>query len=237
MHPADAANAEVIARATSFRIHLFLGAGRGYATAAADTIADAKAKAAELLAAHGGYREPLIYGIDPEGRAGIVPKEKQAMATVTTNEGIPEFLQRKPGEAKPAAKPAPKKAAPPAPKADPKQAIVVDLRGVTPPKPAPKAEVTKPAARPAAKKAKAEPAPKKAAPKKAPAPKARAAKGEPAATRTGSKTEIVLKMLKKGATRAAIVEATDGWQVDLKQLATRKGLKLHKDADGVITAK
>jgi hypothetical protein len=40
-------------------------------------------------------------------------------------------------------------------------------------------------------------------------------------------------MLAKGATRKAIVEAT-GWQVDLKQLAKRKGLTLKKDQHGVI---
>jgi hypothetical protein len=42
-------------------------------------------------------------------------------------------------------------------------------------------------------------------------------------------------MLRKGSTRAAIVKAT-GWQVDLKQLAARKGLKLKQNAEGVITA-
>ena len=206
VHPADVLNAQVIARATSFRIHLFLGAGRGYATDTAATIGDAKAKAAELLRIHGGHREPLIYGIDPEGRAGIVTKELLAMATTnqTNHEdlGIPDFLVRKPE---------PKKAAPAVPA---KKAA------------APKKAEPKPAA---AKKAKAGPAPAK----KAAAPKKAAA----SAPRAGSKTETVLKMLKKGATRAAIVEATDGWQVDLKQLAARKGLKLHKDADGVITAK
>jgi hypothetical protein len=52
----------------------------------------------------------------------------------------------------------------------------------------------------------------------------------------GTKTAKVLAMLKKGATRQAIVKATD-WQVDLKQLAARKGLKLRTDAAGLITAK
>ena len=50
-----------------------------------------------------------------------------------------------------------------------------------------------------------------------------------------TKTAIVLSMLKKGATRKAIVEKT-GWQVDLKQLAARKGLKLKKNAEGIIRA-
>ena len=50
-----------------------------------------------------------------------------------------------------------------------------------------------------------------------------------------TKTETVIRMLRKGATRIAIVEAT-GWQVDLKQLAARKGLKLKKNAEGVIRA-
>jgi hypothetical protein len=41
--------------------------------------------------------------------------------------------------------------------------------------------------------------------------------------------------LRKGATRKEIVEATN-WQVDLKQLAKRKGLTLKKDPHGIITA-
>jgi hypothetical protein len=92
-----------------------------------------------------------------------------------------------------------------------------------------KADAAKAPAAPAkaAKKAAGKKAPKKAA--KAPAPKKAPKKEGP------SKTETVIKMLRKGSTRAAIVEAT-GWQVDLKALAARKGLKLKKDADGVITA-
>lgn len=42
-------------------------------------------------------------------------------------------------------------------------------------------------------------------------------------------------MLRKGVTRKAIVEAT-AWQVDLKQLAARKGLRLKRNADGAIRA-
>jgi hypothetical protein len=74
------------------------------------------------------------------------------------------------------------------------------------------------------------------------APKAKAApakKGSPKTkarvTRDGSKTEKVIAMLRNGATRLAIIEAT-GWQVDLKQLAARKGLRLKKDKAGVIRA-
>lgn len=93
------------------------------------------------------------------------------------------------------------------------------------------AKAAKPAAKPAAKAAK--PAAAKKAAK--PAAKKAAAAKAPRETRKGSKTEQVLAMLRKGATRAAIVEAT-GWSVDLKQLAARKGLKLRKDAEGVITA-
>ena len=52
-----------------------------------------------------------------------------------------------------------------------------------------------------------------------------------------TKTEKVIRMLKKGATRPAIVKATGGWNVDLKQLAARKGLKLRKNDEGIITAK
>lgn len=86
---------------------------------------------------------------------------------------------------------------------------------------------------------KAAPAPKVAAAKakaaKITGPKAKAAKAAPRKG-VGSKTDKVIAMLRKGSTRAAIVEATGGWQVDLKQLAARKGLKLTKNKDGVITA-
>lgn len=79
------------------------------------------------------------------------------------------------------------------------------------------------AAKPAAKKA----APAKPAAKKAAAP----------AKRDGSKVATVIAMLtgKKPTTRKAIVEAT-GWQVDLKALCARKGMKLKKAADGTLSA-
>jgi hypothetical protein len=65
---------------------------------------------------------------------------------------------------------------------------------------------------------------------------AKAAKGNGKPTAAaGSKSETVLAMLRKGATRKEIVEATN-WQVDLKQLAKRKGLTLKKDQHGLITA-
>jgi len=38
----------------------------------------------------------------------------------------------------------------------------------------------------------------------------------------------------KGTTRAAIVEACGGWGIELKQFSARKGLRLHRDADGII---
>ena len=76
---------------------------------------------------------------------------------------------------------------------------------------------------------------KAAALAKGKAPKAAPAKKTAPKTRDGSKTEKVIAMLRKGATRKAIVEAA-GWQVDLKQLAARKNLKLKKNAEGVIRA-
>lgn len=53
-----------------------------------------------------------------------------------------------------------------------------------------------------------------------------------------SKSDIVVKMLgrKGGAKRADIVAAVDGWQVDLKQLCARRGLKLKRLADGNFIA-
>ncbi|MGY3272837.1 hypothetical protein [Bradyrhizobium sp. S3.7.6] len=53
-----------------------------------------------------------------------------------------------------------------------------------------------------------------------------------------SKSDIAVKMLgrKGGAARKAIVEAIGGWQVDLKQLCVRRGLKLKRLADGNFIA-
>ncbi|MET4513731.1 hypothetical protein ABIB81_003048 [Bradyrhizobium sp. I1.7.5] len=39
-----------------------------------------------------------------------------------------------------------------------------------------------------------------------------------------------------GAKRADIVAAVDGWNVDLRQLCARRGLKLRKLPDGNYTA-
>jgi hypothetical protein len=70
-HPADVANANVIASAVRFEIALFLGVGR-YATDAAGTLAEARAKAARLMAMHPNGRRPLIYGVTADGRSGLV---------------------------------------------------------------------------------------------------------------------------------------------------------------------
>lgn len=57
-----------------------------------------------------------------------------------------------------------------------------------------------------------------------------------AGTRDGSKTATVIAMLRKGKhTRAEIVEAT-GWGVDINALAARKGLKIKRTAEGILTA-
>jgi hypothetical protein len=70
-HPADVANANAIASAVRFEIALFLGVGR-YATDSATTLAEARAKAASLLAMHPNGRRPLIYGVTADGRSGLV---------------------------------------------------------------------------------------------------------------------------------------------------------------------
>ena len=105
------------------------------------------------------------------------------------------------------------------------QSIVVPETYGTAPAANPPALVGTLPAKPAAKK------PAKAiTPKVKPAP-AKAKGGE-------SKADIALKMLtrKQGATRKQIVEACGGWGIDIAQFAARKGLKMRKDADGVITA-
>jgi hypothetical protein len=71
LHPADVANANVIASAVRFEIALFLGVGR-YATDTAETLDEARKKAARLVAMHRNGRHPLIYGVTADGRSGLV---------------------------------------------------------------------------------------------------------------------------------------------------------------------
>lgn len=70
-HPADVANANVVASAVRFEIALFLGAGR-YATDTAQTLDEARRKAAGLVAMHRNGRLALIYGVTADGRSGLV---------------------------------------------------------------------------------------------------------------------------------------------------------------------
>ncbi len=70
-HPADVANANVVASAVRFKIALFLGVGH-YATDTAETLDEARSKAARLVAMHSNGRRPLIYGITADGRSGLV---------------------------------------------------------------------------------------------------------------------------------------------------------------------
>jgi hypothetical protein len=70
-HPADVANANIIADAVRFDIALFLGVGR-YATDTAATLEEARAKADGLVAMHPNGRHPLIYGVTADDRSGLV---------------------------------------------------------------------------------------------------------------------------------------------------------------------
>ena len=71
LHPADAASAEMLARAVRFDVALFLGTGR-YATASSSTLEGARMAAARLAAENPTIRRPLIYGVTAEGRAALV---------------------------------------------------------------------------------------------------------------------------------------------------------------------
>jgi hypothetical protein len=84
IHPADIANANVLAQAVRFDIALFLGSGR-YATASARTIELARMEAARLVIEHPncGGRRPLIYGVTAEGRSGLVPNAYNPTKTET----------------------------------------------------------------------------------------------------------------------------------------------------------
>ena len=73
-HPADVANANIVAAAVRFELALFLGMGR-YATDTAETIQEALAKADRLIAMHPNGRRPLIYGVTADGRSGLVTND------------------------------------------------------------------------------------------------------------------------------------------------------------------
>lgn len=84
-HPADVANANVVASAVRFEIALFLGVGR-YAIDTAETLDEARRKAAGLVAMHRNGRRPLIYGVTADGRSGLVtdtPNMEDSMKTYT----------------------------------------------------------------------------------------------------------------------------------------------------------
>jgi hypothetical protein len=70
-HPADVANANVVASAVRFEVALFLGVGR-YATDTAETIDEARRKSARLVAIYRNGRRPLIYGVTADGRSALV---------------------------------------------------------------------------------------------------------------------------------------------------------------------
>ena len=74
VHPADAANAAVLANAVRYDVALFLGTGR-YARASAPTLEAARIEAMRLVADNPisfGKRLPLIYGVTAEGRSALV---------------------------------------------------------------------------------------------------------------------------------------------------------------------
>jgi hypothetical protein len=70
-HPVDVANASVVTSAVRFEIALFLGVGR-YVTNTAGTIDETRKKAIRLVAMHRNGRLPLIYGVTPDRRSGLV---------------------------------------------------------------------------------------------------------------------------------------------------------------------
>ena len=112
-HPADVANANIVAAAVRFELALFLGMGR-YATDTAETIEEALAKADRLVAMHPNGRRPLIYGVTADGRSGLVTN-----AMLSSMED-PMKSRAKKSTAKRAAKPAAgKKVQKPAPKQEP----------------------------------------------------------------------------------------------------------------------
>ena len=91
-HPADAANAAIVAQAIRFDIALFLGSGR-YATATAGTIDQARVEAARLAAAYGNGRRPLICGITADGRSGLVThRRREPLSFPVKKRSAPQML-------------------------------------------------------------------------------------------------------------------------------------------------
>lgn len=81
LHPADAAAARIIGRASRFEIALFRGQGR-YAKADAATLTEALKAATRLEAEIANGRTAMIYAITTEGRSALVtPATLQAMET------------------------------------------------------------------------------------------------------------------------------------------------------------
>ena len=73
-HPADAANAAVLAHAVRYDVALFLGTGR-YARAIAPTLEESQIEGKRVAADNPspfGLLLPLIYGVTSEGRLAIV---------------------------------------------------------------------------------------------------------------------------------------------------------------------
>jgi hypothetical protein len=105
-HPADIANAAIVAAAVRFDIALFLGAGR-YATGTAATLDEARDVAGHMEAMHRNGRRPLIYGVTADGRSGLVTDNLFNPSTK-----VPDMIKRSPIKAKKAkakkAKPAAK---------------------------------------------------------------------------------------------------------------------------------
>jgi len=121
-HPADVANANIVAAAVRFDIALFLGVGR-YATDTATTLEEARAKADRLVAMHPNGRRPLIYGITADGRSGLVtntmlsstedlmktkskkkPTAKRASKTAATKKASKAAAKQEPVSARPLGK-------------------------------------------------------------------------------------------------------------------------------------
>lgn len=89
IHPADAAQLALIPQARQFIASLFLGQGK-YDKRAAETLAEARARAAEISAGHKwpNGRKAMIYAVLADGREVLVPDayEPAAAAPITRPE-------------------------------------------------------------------------------------------------------------------------------------------------------
>ncbi len=120
-HPADAFNAEILANAVSYNVHLRISPTRKVTEAAA-TIAEALDIRDKVRAEYSKLaqrRDPMIYAVDAAGRSTLIPKDQLPATGEAADEAfdIEQASAEEPIAEAPASKPKKGKTAPKAPAA------------------------------------------------------------------------------------------------------------------------